>query len=297
MADFSDLEARRTLKVPAHPTGVAKGVAEGSPFRLMQVPDNLFGQAQVRGRIGAGEYVTFLTELSAQGAGHSSSEPKLLSVWELLQRARALRKQHTGLDSSAIRRVLQMGTMLDLRPLLEEIPEPAATETTGAETTTPDISVDTAWIERGAEIGFLPVTNDVAVLESQRQTYPGWLATVGDITERVQRLREALGEDCTVAVAATNLSPQAAERILWADAYVLPVSEAFWDMSAEDRLRHVRERIPVSVDDLEERIEQVRSRLPQQDPVPDIYAGPNPLIGAEGFADWARKVSESPGRS
>lgn len=190
-----------------------------------------------------------------------------------------------------------MGTMLDPGLRLDEISEPVVIETTATETTPPDNSVDTAWIERGAELGFLPVANDVAVLESQRQTYPGWLATIEDLTERVQRLREALGEDFTVAVAATGLSPQVAERILWADAYVLPVSEPFWDMTADDRLRHVRERIAVSTDDLEERIEQVRSRLPQQDPVPDIYAGPNPVIGAESFADWARKVSESSGRS
>lgn len=157
--------------------------------------------------------------------------------------------------------------------------------------------VDAAWANLGQEFGFIPIWNDIAVIEFRRPTYGGALSKVDGAPRKVARLRELLAargiDDFTLVVAIPNLSAAEIDLICEQGAYVIKVPEVFWAQDAAGRIATCRGLIarPRGVDHLLPGITADEMKL--CDRVAGQYSGRNRDLDEADVEEWRHRVFET----
>ncbi|GAB6842673.1 hypothetical protein HNR00_003256 [Methylorubrum rhodinum] len=157
--------------------------------------------------------------------------------------------------------------------------------------------VDAGWAALGQEFGFLPVWNDIAVIEHRSPTYVGALAKVEGASRKVARLRELLAtkgiDDVTVVLAISKPKAEEIDLICDQDAHVVAVPETFWAQDAAGRVGTCRGLIaqPSGVDHLLPGITADEMRL--CDRVDGQYSGRNPDLDEADVEEWRHRVFET----
>ncbi|WP_146056541.1 hypothetical protein [Methylobacterium sp. V23] len=155
--------------------------------------------------------------------------------------------------------------------------------------------VDPNWLALGDSLGFLPVVDQLAVIDSLD---PARLASMDahDVVAELRGLRAAIEEAgpkyFSLFVARTTLSRETREALFEAGAYDLPVPASFWEQDRADRIETARNLVPVFEDEFD--FSKERLSVPDEQPDPpkrqgDIYR--NPSLSPEQVQGWFRSLS------